>query len=371
MIFDLDLQNSLVPVSVLALLLLMTNDPLHAKTTVYGLANAQHYAGQGNGPFYIQLAAFKSGSNASRYLQTMQGQSTQPVFIEQRGAIHSVVMGPFASASALRAAMNHKASTAVVHPVSYQPKPQLKAVVKELPSSTQELSSGNAFIQADLGLTNLPAAGTMSIFDGAVDPAPQNLDMFSGHEKTHGGMASLMAGWRWNNDNKYLPNYSLALRYQRLFNQAVKGTVMQYSEPDFLNYNYKWRINSDVISVFSKVNLFEYKRILPYVDVGIGYANNRSGRYSETPLSGVTQRVSPNFSSHSNSQFTYNVGTGLDFQINPQWIASLGYEFQDLGSVSSGFGQGPWSGQKLSTNKYKSNTWLISLNYLFGANARG
>jgi opacity protein-like surface antigen len=121
-----------------------------------------------------------------------------------------------------------------------------------------------------------------------------------------------------------------------------------------------------VLMIATKLNLIQFNQISPYVTGGVGVAFNRGANYSETALENVTPRVSPAFDNHTNTKFTYSVGAGLDWQVSPKLILSLGYQFQDLGSVSSGTGTGLWAGDALRSGSYRSSSVLFSTSYLIG-----
>ena len=103
----------------------------------------------------------------------------------------------------------------------------------------------------------------------------------------------------------------------------------------------------------------------PYLGLGLGVASNSTTTYTESPLSGVTPRVSPAFAARTNNNFTYNVGAGLDYKISYRSILSLGYEFQNLGRIQSDYGASTWSTDLLNLGTYTSNAVLLNFCYLF------
>ncbi len=384
MVYRFEQQKSVKPVCTLALLLLLGHQNVMAKTMVYGIDNAHHFASHAHGPFYVQVAAFSSASNAKNYIHNLTAHCKYSITLKQHGAFHAVIVGPIASANEVRAL----SAVSNMSPLKLKQKSWVQAskpiltskktlVVKKEPfqqsvmkdkTSTKSFLMTHGFVQADLGYTTGSSTGNFEVFNGAVDPYPANVDVYSINHHKHGSMVSLLAGLRWQQERDYLPAYSLALRYQNLFNQRIAGTIMQYSDPDFLNYNYQWKFNSNVFSVYSKVNLAKSHNVLPYVSAGVGSAANKSGRYHETALSGIVARSdSPDFASQSKRQFTYTLGAGLDYQLNKKMLMSVGYEFQDLGAVHSGYGQSPWSADRFVLNRYKTNSVLLSLSYLPGA----
>lgn len=224
---------------------------------------------------------------------------------------------------------------------------------------------GTWYVSADIGAAWSDANGSMTVNNGSNFPPPANVDLYSIASGDARALLGISAGYRWQRNEQTLPSYSLALRYQHLFTQPIKGTIDQYSLPQFNNYSYSWGIEADVISLYSKIDLMNYKNLMPYVDVGLGVSFNQSTTYQETAFVNVTPRISPAFVSHTRAQFAYNVGAGLDYQIRPQVIVSLGYEYQSFGRVSSGSGQTTWSGTYLNLGNSATNTLLFGATYLF------
>ncbi|WP_238400706.1 SPOR domain-containing protein [Legionella bononiensis] len=361
---------------------------VYAKTMIYGIDKAQNYISHGKGPFYIQVASFRSQYNANSFVHQLKKRTPYSVNMKSHGSFYAVIIGPIASANEMRTMITkYKVPLISARPnTSRQTKPILAAASLVQPKTVQSKSSlekeprtlsrsptnnylrSHGYIQTDLGLSTSLATSSMQIFNGALDPYPANMDLFSTNKNHHGGMASVSAGLRWKQDRRYFPAYSLGLRYQNFFNQQIDGSITQYFDPEFVNYGYTLKTSSNVFSLFSKINLVQLNRFLPYASLGIGSTINRTGRYTERAYPGIVARIdSPNFNSQSSTQLSYNLGTGLDYQLNQNLLMSLGYEYQDLGAIRSGYGQFPWSGERLSLNHYKTSTALVSLSYSPGA----
>jgi opacity protein-like surface antigen len=295
------------------------------------------------------------------------------------GTFYAVIIGPVPSANQVRTLISHNtAPLKSVSPRAVKHNQKIIAVhsksllEKETINSSVNQTKGyilsHGYIQADLGLSTTLSPNSMLIFNGALDPYPANMDLFSTNNHHHGGMVSVSTGLRWQQERRYFPSYSLGLRYQNWFQQQIDGSITQYSDPEFVNYSYTLNTSSNVFSVFSKINLVKLQRFLPYASIGLGSSINKTGRYTEQAYPGIVARIdSPDFNSHSSTQFSYNLGTGLDYQLNQQMLMSLGYEYQDLGAVRSGYGQFPWSSERLSQNRYQTSTVLVSLSYSPGA----
>ena len=195
--------------------------------------------------------------------------------------------------------------------------------------------------------------------------APYNKDYYSTQNKNKPVLA-LSLGRRWKREDFWLPAYSFGVFWQYFYRTNLGHNIAVHSPPAVTNYSYNWQLTSNLLLASAKLNLFQYGTLSPYVNGGIGSSFNRTSGYTERALPGVTARVSPAFPKFSTSEFSYHVGVGLDLQVMPQLIASLGYIYQDLGPTSSGPGKGIWSNQSLNPGSYRSNEILISLSYLFG-----
>ncbi|WP_019215533.1 outer membrane protein [Legionella tunisiensis] len=162
-----------------------------------------------------------------------------------------------------------------------------------------------------------------------------------------------------------VPAVSVGIHYSHFFSRKIKGQIMQYSLPEFTNYNYQWNLSSDLILASSKINVLEIHHVMPFVQAGIGVSINHMSEYSESVLPNVTPRINPGFSNHNRTTFAYQLGAGLDWAVKPQWLLSVGYEYTDLGKFSSGPGLQEWSSATLSSRTLTSNAAIFGMTYLF------
>lgn len=80
--------------------------------------------------------------------------------------------------------------------------------------------------------------------------------------------------------------------------------------------------------------------------------------------------LTPWFSNHSNSQFSYSLGLGVDTQVNTLIRVGLGYRYSNFGSSSLGNGivafndyQSPVSFALSSSNNY-ANQLIARISYV-------
>ncbi|KGP63492.1 hypothetical protein EP47_05780 [Legionella norrlandica] len=172
------------------------------------------------------------------------------------------------------------------------------------------------------------------------------------------------AGYRYT--DLAIPAISLGIHYSHFLKTHINGQIIQYSLPEFTNYDYQWKVVSDLVLATSKMNVFRWKNLMPFVQGGLGISSNRTSQYYEIALPNVTPRISPNFTNHTTTVLAYQFGAGLDWEINPQWLISLGYEYSDLGRFRSGSGLDSWSTETLYSANLTSNAAILALTYQFG-----
>lgn len=240
-----------------------------------------------------------------------------------------------------------------------------------LPSALKPISPKDAwFVGIEAGALWPNTPSVMTVSNGSSYASPYNLDRYSTDTGTDVAV-SASVGYKWHRQSEWIPAYALALRYQHMMANDIGGNIMQYSMPEFVNYNYHWDLQSDLLSVYSKVDLHQYGRFTPFIDLGLGLALNHSGGYSETAFAGVTPRISPTYQSHRQQDFAYNVGVGVDYDIAAQFVISVSYDYQNLGGFKSGQGLSSWNAERLSRGDYKANTLSAGLTYYFDALMQG
>jgi len=225
------------------------------------------------------------------------------------------------------------------------------------------LMQGSWFAGASIGLQNPHLDGYYTINNGSGFSPPGNMDSYS-TQMDSTGVVSFDGGYRWQQDTAWIPAYALGLRYSHSFDTDIGRKITLFSLPDFTNYTYKWDIASDIFLLTAKINLFQWHHILPFLSGGAGVTFNTASNYQETALPGVTPRISPAFGRNTTSQFAYNLGVGVDWQVKPQWLVTLDYEYQNLGKVSSSSGVGTWAGSSLRSGTYHTGTVSLGFVYL-------
>ena len=354
---------------------------------VYGLERASHFNAQKERNLYIQVGNFKEKEKAYQQQRMLKSKTRYAVNVARKGRLYAVLIGPLHSSSEVRQAATRLVTPlkspirrAPIKPVhAYKPArvmftpyhPDVRKVSKPPVIAPRSIvppvvkSSAQWFVGAGAGAQFPVSFSDMAVNNGSDLASPYNQDLYAINTDS-GGVIALSAGRRWQQDSLWMPVYSVGVSWQYYFNTQVGSTIMQYSDPTFVNYNYHWNVKSNLLLATGKLNLIQYGKCSPYINGGIGGAFNSASGYSETALADVTPRISPAFANNSTTQFAYQVGIGVDVQLTPQVIFSLGYNYQNLGAIASGAGTGTWANQTLGSGSYGSNEVLISVNYLFG-----
>jgi opacity protein-like surface antigen len=334
--------------------------------TIYGLEQASHFEGTSSHPFYIQTESFLSHSRAKRYKNLLKSKLAYPIKMVHKHHYYTVTIGPIQTAKLVRKTASQILPISTMQPTLRDKiaAPYTKTLHDEYPTSAIATRPANWFVAVGVGVEHPQFGSSMSVNNGSDAPSPYDQDIYSTHRRTE-AVIDISAGRRWKRDHKWIPAYSFGLAYQRLFPTNVGGTVMQYSSPDFVNYTYQSSVSSDLFEAFTKLNLFNYRFLSPFITAGAGCALNRSSGYSETALANVTARQNPNFASKTTSNFAYTLGAGIDFNVSNRLAISVDYKYLNLGKVTSGSGAGTWIKQ-LDLGSLKVNEVLINATYFIG-----
>jgi opacity protein-like surface antigen len=227
----------------------------------------------------------------------------------------------------------------------------------EKPDSLGFVGIEGGWLQADVD-------GDMQIRNGSQFRPPLNRDRYTLH-KADTGLFGIQLGYRQEIPAQYIPAWSVALRYRQSFSSNWGGTVYQYSLPQFDNYRYSLAVESAAFLIQGKLALIDYNHWKPWISAGAGIAFNRASEFRETAYPGVIPRLSPAFTGHTSSQFSWNTGAGIDWHLSAPWLVSAWYEYQDNGKLATGKGTRLWSSQSLTVPSYRANAAIIGLSYLF------
>lgn len=193
-------------------------------------------------------------------------------------------------------------------------------------------------------------------------PSNQN-DLFAVNTPNTNHSFFAYGGYTWAKKQTWLPEISVAMRYEYLSPVKISGGIDQYTLPGYDNYNYQMTASAHVLTLLSKLDLVTFGSFAPYVSLGLGIARDKLYNYQETPIGPVYFRPSPAFGNTTQMNFTFNLGAGLDYFVNDNISLALGYEHEDLGSLESGPGASQYQGQRLSFGSLTANRILLNAFY--------
>ncbi|VEB30086.1 Opacity protein and related surface antigens [Legionella pneumophila] len=345
---------------------------------IYGTQNAARVTGKSlKRIYFLQLGAFSQKSNAQQLARKVQAKTQYPVIISHSGNAFSVRVGPVntqelhqlsikLSQNSNLALINHHSSPKQA--LNIKSKPQIPVKETSRPLSTHSVAKemvdkkGSWYVAAKIGGQETTPDDQFTVNNDSGFASPFDKDIYT-NSSDSSVVLGIGGGYRFT--NMILPAISVGIYYSHFFNMDINGQVIQYSLPEFTNYNYQWKVKSDLVLASAKANVISWKNIMPFVQGGVGVSSNKGSQYYENTLPDVTPRISPNFANHTTTVIAYQLGAGLDWEIKPQWLLSLGYEYSDLGKVRSGYGTDSWSRETLSSKNLTSNAGTLGFTYLF------
>lgn len=200
------------------------------------------------------------------------------------------------------------------------------------------------YIKGEAGWSNLAISNTnaqIHYYNGFLtDGYPTN------NAHTNNGVLGLGTGFEFTTYNPNIPYVAIGLDLATLPNgNTINGQVNEtpLGDPTVALYNYKYKIYSTRLLIELQTAWLLPNNLLPYINIGIGAAANRTSDYHETTINNGLYPPLPPFSSNTEIQLAYQFGVGIGyaFRINPnanflQDRVSLGYRYVSLGNASTG-----------------------------------
>lgn len=119
---------------------------------------------------------------------------------------------------------------------------------------------------------------------------------------------------------------------------STKGTLTQGADPiSNSTYSYRYATQSQQFLAEGKLYWVAKEKIHPFLMVGIGAALNKTSKY-QTNVPPFLE-FTPVFSNHTQTNFTYAVGPGIDVNLTKSFRLGVGYRFTDLGAANTGSAQ--------------------------------
>ena len=351
-------MNAIIKTFLFTLLSIVASYSYSAKhfITIYGVDSAEHFQTKHSGVFYIQLGSFSKQLNASRLQKIAESKTNSPVTIVKKNKQYVVAIGPLHSVSEVQAiAYSYKTSLERVKI------PSLKVIPPNSPSPLRmERSSLKRNTSAVTSLTVGPVwenAGSTQTFY----MAPEIDKTFVAKHATN----TLINGELFVGIEKPFMNMfqgQLGLAFAASGNATLSGIIWDDADSEFDNYSYQYQVRHAHLAIKGKL-LADHKSVLiPWVSGSMGVGFNQSYGFNNVPL--IPEAIMmPNFSSKSQTSFTYTVGTGLQTSFDAHWQLGIGYEFSDWGRSHLGLAAGQTINSGLGLNHLYTNGLVGVLSY--------
>jgi opacity protein-like surface antigen len=147
----------------------------------------------------------------------------------------------------------------------------------------------------------------------------------------------------------------------RTFN--FTGSVYQFATPSMNNLAYHYQLSSQRFMAETKLLSTYKKHYHPYLTAGLGEAINQAYQYHEVPVSTADVPMSQGFNNRTHQTFTYQLGLGLDIDLNSHVCLGAGYRFLDLGKAGLGPTPLQEGNQTISYDHLYVNEFLMQLSF--------
>lgn len=143
----------------------------------------------------------------------------------------------------------------------------------------------------------------------------------------------------------------------------LSGVIWDDADPRFDNYSYRYKVQHTHIALKGKLLADMGYWVMPWVSASIGVGFNHAHAFNNTSL--IYEAVkNPNFTSHTQTAFTYTLGAGIQKALTQHWQVGVGYEFADWGKNHLGRALGQTMNTGPYLNHLYTNGVLFNLTYL-------
>ncbi|MCH9637569.1 outer membrane protein [Rickettsiella endosymbiont of Litargus connexus] len=147
-------------------------------------------------------------------------------------------------------------------------------------------------------------------------------------------------GHIWFLQGDYLPAISVGLQYRYTSPTLMTGIIYDVNEEGDINLQQslfsRYQVKQRSLLLITKLDLYRWKNVMPYFSFGLGASWNRINNFSTLafdpdliPLPLVAQ-------ANTTTDFSYSLGAGIDYAVNPALWLSLGYSYDDFGKNKIG-----------------------------------
>ncbi|KTD61105.1 outer membrane beta-barrel protein [Legionella spiritensis] len=227
------------------------------------------------------------------------------------------------------------------------------------------LSPGNWYIGAGAGGVFSTVAKNTYVGTGTGWPD----DQYRNDLNDTSPMLTVDGGYTWLTRRSWLPFFSLGAAYSYVFPAMVTGRILQYSLPQFENYNFRYKIQRQTILGVVRAHLFRYRNLMPFIAAGLGGSVINTSHYNEAPVSiDITPRLSPRFKNRTKTGFSYSLEAGVDYVLASNLWIGVKYGYGHMGDIETGNGYAGYAPEYLQTN-LTDNTIAITGHYFFDKTA--
>lgn len=146
-------------------------------------------------------------------------------------------------------------------------------------------------------------------------------------------------------------------------NANLSGVIWDDADPAFDNYMYRYKIQHTHVAATGKLLTDIGLWLVPWVSGSIGAGFNDAHEFHSAPT--LFEAIpTPDFTSFTQTSFTYTVSTGVQKILNQHWQVGVGYEFADWGRSQLNRASGQTLNSGLSLNHLYTNGVLFNLTYV-------
>jgi opacity protein-like surface antigen len=133
--------------------------------------------------------------------------------------------------------------------------------------------------------------------------------------------------------------FQAGVEYNSFGNMNIKGINTVGIEPvtaTLYNYNYTFQ-TQQILGLF-KLFVTTFERFHLYGEAGLGAAINQLSHYNPTTAQTGNINITPQFNNHSQTQFSYSLGLGVETDITKNVRIGVGYRYSNFGTPNLGNG---------------------------------
>jgi opacity protein-like surface antigen len=137
----------------------------------------------------------------------------------------------------------------------------------------------------------------------------------------------------------YPLSFQAGVEYNSFGNMNVKGINTVGIEPSTATvYNYSYTFKTQQVLGLFKLFVSTYERFHLYGEAGLGAAINQLSNYNPVTAQTGNINITPQFNNHSQTQFSYSLGLGVEADLTSNVRVGIGYRYSNFGTPKFGNG---------------------------------